>query len=254
MIKYCFLIYFVVSLGLVAPAYAAKEAKKPEPQDWHFNGPFGTYDKAALQRGFLVYKNVCAACHSMDKMHYRNLNGLGYTEAQIKAIAAEYTIIDGPNEEGEMFERPGRPSDKFKNPFPNIQAAKAANGGAYPPDMSLINFARKYGADYIYALLAKGYVDPPEGKILLDGQYYNSYMAGNIIAMAPPLSNGLVSYPDGSPETVEQYAKDVAEFLQYASDPKMELRKEIGVRAMIFLFFFTLVFYLAKRKIWKDVH
>lgn len=239
---------------LSVPAIAAGDSEEPPHQHWHFDGPFGQYDKGALQRGFLVYKNVCSACHSMKQMHYRNLDGLGYDEAQIKAIAAEYMITDGPNEEGEFFERPGRAADRFKSPFPNEAAAKAANNGAYPPDMSLIVNARHHGADYIYALLAKGYVEAPEGKELAAGQYYNKYMPGNVISMAPPLSDGLVAYPDGSPETVEQYAKDVTEFLKYASDPHLESRKQIGIRAIIFLFFFSLVFFLAKKKLWKDVH
>ncbi len=243
---------FVVTAN--TSVYAAEAGAVPAHQHWHFDGPMGSYDKAALQRGFLVYKNVCSACHSMKHMHYRNLDALGYSEAQIKAIASDYMISDGPNEDGEFFERPGRPADRFKSPFPNEAAAKAANNGAYPPDMSLIVNARHHGADYIYALLAKGYVEPPEGKELAPGQYYNKYMAGNVISMAAPLSDGLVAYPDGSPETVSQYAKDVTEFLKYASDPHLESRKEIGIRAMIFLFFFSLVFFLAKKKLWKDVH
>lgn len=245
--------------ALMAPTkaiMAAEGAETPPHQHWHFDGAFGQYDKAALQRGFLVYKNVCSACHSMERMAYRNLDGLGYNEAQIKAIASEFMIKDGPNDEGEYFERPGRPSDRFKSPFENVQQSKAANGGSYPPDMSLIAFSRHHGADYIYALLAKGYVEPPEDwhGTLASGQYYNKYMAGNVISMAPPLTDGIVSYPDGSPETVDQYAKDVAEFLQYAADPHMEERKEIGIRVMIFLFFFCLVFFAAKKKLWKDVH
>ncbi len=160
--------------------------------------------------------------------------------------------MDGPNEEGEMFERPGLPSDRFVAPYANKEQARAANNGAYPPDMSLIAIARKGGADYLYSLLV-GYEDAPEGKELLPGQYWNKYMPGHVIAMAAPLSDGQIAYPDGSPETLEQYSKDVAHFLQWAADPKMEQRKETGIRALIFLFFFTLIFYLAKRKLWKNV-
>lgn len=237
---------------IAAPTQAAKEYVKPIELDWSFDGPLGAYDKDALQRGFLIYKQVCAACHSMSKLSYRNLEGIGYDEAQVKAIAMEYRVTDGPNDEGEMFERPGRPSDRFVSPYANPEQARAANNGAYPPDMSLIAHARKGGADYLYSLLV-GYEEPPEGKELLPGQYWNKYMPGHIIAMAPPLMDGQIPYPDGSPETVDQYAKDVAHFLQWAADPKMEERKAVGIRVMIFLFFFTLVFYLAKRKIWKDV-
>jgi len=240
----------------VKTVLAAEGAATPPNQSWSFEGPFGQYDKAALQRGFLVYKNVCSACHSMKYMSYRNLDALGYSEEQIKSIASEYMIQDGPDDEGEYFERPGRPSDRFKSPFENSQQAKAANGGAEPPDMSLLVHARPHGADYIYALIAKGFDDSGEHHMELSaGQYYNKYMLnGNVISMTPPLSDGLVSYPDGSPETVDQYARDVAEFLQYASDPHMEARKEVGIRVMIFLFFFCLVFYMAKKKLWKDVH
>ncbi len=235
------------------PTFAAEGAVEPPHQHWHFDGPRGMYDKAALQRGFLVYKNVCAACHSLKRVAFRNLDGLGYDESQIKAIASEFTITDGPNDQGEMFDRPGRPADRFPAPFANPQAAKASNNGAFPPDMSLLVNARHHGADYIYALLAEGYVDAPEHTELAPGQYYNKYMAGHVISMAAPLSDGIVAYPDGSPETVKQYAKDVTEFLKYAADPHMEARKNIGMRAMIFLFFFCLVFFMAKKKIWKDV-
>jgi ubiquinol-cytochrome c reductase cytochrome c1 subunit len=240
-------------MGASPAAFAAEGGTAPEHQHWHFDGPFGQYDKAALQRGFLVYRQVCSACHSMDKLSYRNLEGIGYDDSQVKAIAQEYTVIDGPNDEGEMFERPAIPSDRFVSPFPNEQAAKASNGGAMPPDLSLIAHARHGGADYVYSLLAKGYVEPHGDVTLLPGQYYNEYMAGHVIAMAPPLSDGLVAYPDGSPERVEQYAKDVAEFLQWAADPHMEARKSAGLSVMIFLAMFSLVFFLAKKKVWKNV-
>jgi len=234
-------------------AMAAGKAKKPPQQDWTFNGPFGTYDKAALQRGYKVYKEVCAACHAMKRVHFRNLTALGYSEDQIKNIAAEYTVIDGPDSEGEMFERQARLSDHFVSPYPNKQAAKAANG-AYPPDMSLITKARKDGSNYVYALLT-GYDDPAKhGKTLMDGQYYNKYMAGNVIAMAPPLMDGQIAYEDGSPETMEQYARDVTHFLTWAAQPEMEERKRLGIQVLLFLFVFTGIMYAVKKKIWKDVH
>lgn len=234
-------------------AMAAGGGLKPPKQDWSFNGMTGTYDRAALQRGFKVYKNVCSACHGMKHLHYRNLDALGYNENQIKNIAAEYTIIDGPNDEGEMFERPAIPADKFWSPYANDKQAAAANGGALPPDLSLITKARVNGTDYLYALLT-GYKEAPEGKVLLSGQYYNKYMSGNIIAMAPPLSDGVVGYEDGSPETVEQYAKDITYFLTWSADPYMEERKRMGIMVLLFLLAFAGVMYGVKKKIWADLH
>lgn len=241
-------------LFLAAPqAQAAGDQKAAPHQHWHFSGPFGTYDRDALQRGYLVYRQVCSACHAMKRVSFRNLEDMGYDEAQIKAIASEYTVIDGPDETGEMFDRPARPSDYFPSPFPNKNAAKASNGGAYPPDLSLITKARHHGADYIYALLT-GYEEPPADAHLLDGQYYNPYMAGHVIAMAPPLSDGMVAYSDDSPMTVEQYSKDVAEFLTWAAEPEMEHRKKLGLQVLLFLAAFAAVMYGIKKKIWADVH
>lgn len=234
-------------------AFAAGDAKTPPKQDWNFSGPFGTYDRGALQRGFQVYKQVCSACHSMKLLSYRNLADLGYTENEVKAIAREYTVMDGPDDEGEMFERAALPSDRFVSPYPNDEAAKFANNGAYPPDMSLIAKARKYGADYIYALLT-GYEDAPPGKELLAGQHYNKYMAGNIIAMAAPLSDGMIAYEDGSPETMSQYSRDVSEFLMWASEPKLEQRKQTGVMVILYLIGFFGVMVAVKKKIWADQH
>lgn len=246
----------LIALLAVFPAanksHAADSGKAPPHQDWSFNGPFGTFDRGALQRGFQVYKQVCAACHSMDYLSYRNLTALGYSEGQIKTIAAEYTVIDGPNDEGDMFERPGKPSDKFVNPYPNEKAARYANNGALPPDMSLIAKARMGGADYIYALLT-GYEDPPEGVELGAGQHWNKYMAGNKIAMAAPLSDGMIAYEDGSPETMEQYSKDISHFLMWAAEPHMEVRKQTGIKVVLFLIVFAGIMYAVKRKIWADV-
>jgi ubiquinol-cytochrome c reductase cytochrome c1 subunit len=239
---------------LFAPGTAkAAEGGEPLPHlHWHFDGITGTYDKAALQRGFKVYREVCAACHSMDLLHYRNLSALGYSEGQVKAIAAEYEVEDGPNDEGEMYTRPGRPSDRFVNPYPNKQAAMYANNGAMPPDMSLLVKARHGGPDYIYAILT-GYEEGHE-KDLMEGQYWNKYMPGHVIAMAPPLSSGMVAYEDGSPETLSQYAKDVSEFLTWASEPHLEARKYTGIKALIFLLVFAGVLYTVKRKVWSDLH
>lgn len=243
-----------VSLCLASPVAMASEGESVMTHaDFSFNGPFGTYDKASLQRGLMVYRNVCSACHSLKRVAYRNLEALGYSEEQTKAIAAEYTVMDGPNDEGEMFERPARPSDKFKSPFPNDNAAMAANGGALPPDLSLITKARHGGADYVFSLMT-GYGVAPEHISVPEGKYYNRTMAGNVIAMAPPLAAGAVAYEDGSPQTVEQYAKDVSTFLAWAAEPEMEQRKQMGVKVILFLVVFAGIMYAVKRQVWKKVH
>ena len=219
----------------VSGAQASQSSGVKEIVDipFSFEGPLGTYDKAALQRGLMVYRNVCSACHSLKRVAYRNLEALGYSEDQIKTIAGEYTVMDGPNDEGEMFERPARPSDRFKSPFANEKAAAAANGGALPPDLSLITKARHGGADYVYSLLT-GYAEPPHGMEIAEGKHYNKAMDGNVIAMAAPLSDGAVAYEDGTPQIVSQYAKDVATFLTWAAEPEMEHRKQMGVKVLLF--------------------
>ncbi|AGH98398.1 cytochrome c1 [Micavibrio aeruginosavorus] len=240
-------------MGVSVPALAASEAVEPPKVDWSSNGIFGTYDRASLQRGFQVYREVCSACHGMNRLSYRDLAALGYSEGEIKAIAASYMITDGPNEDGEMFERAGRPSDRFKNPYPNENAAKSVNNGALPADLSLIAKARKGGPDYIHAILT-GYAEAPEGTTLLPGQHWNTYMPGHIIAMPAPLIDGQVAYEDGTNQTVDQYAKDVSHFLEWAAEPKMEVRKQTGLKAFLFLLVFTGVAYAVKRKIWSSVH
>ena len=234
-------------------AHAGKATVEAPQQSWSFKGPFGTYDRGGLQRGLKVYRQVCAGCHGMKRVAFRNLEDLGYDESQIKAIAAEYTFMDGPNEDGEMFERQGLPSDRFKSPFANDNAAKANNGGALPPDLSLIVKARHDGANYLYGLLT-GYESPPEGFKILQGQYYNKYMPGHVIAMAPPLADDAVTYEDGTPQTAEQYARDVTHFLAWASEPEMEDRKRLGFNVLVFLIVFAGVMYGVKKKIWANVH
>ncbi|HCM83894.1 MAG TPA: cytochrome c1 [Alphaproteobacteria bacterium] len=244
-------ILFSITLFAV-PVMAAGGTIEYPKVEWHQSGPFGTFDRAQLQRGFQVYKQVCAACHSMRQLSYRNLSALGYDENQIKAIAAEYMITDGPNDEGEMFERPGRPSDKFKSPFANEKAARAANAGAYPPDLSLMAKARHDGANYLHALLT-GYEEPHDGTVVPEGMYYNKYFSGHLIAMAPPLMEGSVAYADGTEASVDQMAKDVTAFLAWAAEPEMEERKKMGFQVILFLAVFSVVMYLAKKQVWKNV-
>jgi ubiquinol-cytochrome c reductase cytochrome c1 subunit len=260
------------------PALAAGDAKTPEPVDFSFKGPFGRFDQAQLQRGYKVYREVCAACHSMELVSFRNLGQKGgpfYDPAYsnpndnpyVKTIAAEYQINDIDSETGDVIQRPGTSADAFPSPYPNEAAARAGNGGALPPDLSVMAKARKYGPDYIHALLA-GYKDPPAGLKVTPGQYYNPYMAGDttpfwtgeghapeggFIAMPPQLAPDKVTFDDGTPSTIDQQAKDVAAFLYWAAEPKMEERKAFGFGAMIYLVIFAGLLYASYRRIWRNV-
>ena len=223
--------------------------------DWSFKGLFGKFDRGALQRGYQVYTEVCASCHSMKYVSYRNLaekGGPEFSEAQAKAIAASFEVTDGPNSDGEMFVRPAKLSDKFVMPYENIKAAEAANGGAYPPDMSVLVKARGGGVDYIYSLL-QGYEDPPIGVTLDEGVHYNKYMYGNKIKMANPLSEGLVEYADGTNATVEQMSKDVTTFLMWAAEPHLESRHQMGFKAILYLIILTTLVYFSMKRIWSRV-
>ncbi|MEM8988164.1 MAG: cytochrome c1 [Pseudomonadota bacterium] len=274
----------VIGLGIAllvggaaqAAGDAKTAAKYPHKQHWHFNGPFGTFDALAVQRGFQVYKEVCASCHSMDLLSYRNLGQKGgpfyldYCPEElglpdtvdcsnpndnpiVKAIAAEYMVVDGPDEFGDMFERPGEPKDRFVSPYANENAARAVNNGAYPPDMSVLTKARKSGPDYIYALLTH-YEEAPQGFKVPPGQYYNPYYEGHLLSMAAPLSDGIVDYEDESvPETTSQYAKDVVEFLHWSAEPKLEVRKRLGFMVITYLILFAAVLYWSYRKVWADI-
>ncbi len=236
-----------------APARAADEAPTPPRQEWSFDGVFGTYDRAALQRGFQVYKEVCSACHPVKHLYFRDLAQIGYDENQVKAIAATYQVTDGPNDKGQMYQRPGRSSDPIPGPFPNDEAARAANNGALPPDQSLIVKERDDGPDYVYALL-NGFVPPPHGFEVRPGLYYNEYFPGHQIAMPPPLSAGAVTYADGTKATVPQMAHDVTTFLTWAAEPNLEERHRTGFKVFLFLIVGVGVFYAAKRRIWAAIH
>jgi ubiquinol-cytochrome c reductase cytochrome c1 subunit len=219
---------------------------------WPSEGLFGTIDRAGAQRGLQVYREVCAACHGLQYVAFRTLSDLGYNEDEIKALAAEYTITDGPDDSGEMFERPGLPSDRVPSPYPNEQAAAAANGGKAPPDLSLITKARMNGQDYLYSLLT-GYEDPPADLEVPAGGYYNAYFPGHVIAMPPPLSADQVTYADGTPATIDQMASDVTQFLTWAAEPKLEARKQTGLKVMLFLLVLSGLTFALKRKVWADV-
>ncbi len=243
---------FIGFIAISSPAYSAGEAIELPQQHWSFDGVTGTFDRAALQRGYQVYREVCAACHGMRFLAYRNLSEIGLSELEVKAIAAEYTVIDGPNDEGEMFERAALPSDRFVGPYENEKQARYANNGAYPPDLSLMTKARKDGSNYVYALLT-GYKEAPKDFKMGAGMHYNKYFSGHQIAMAAPLSDEQISYADGTSATVEQMAHDVTQFLTWAAEPHMEARKKMGIKVLLFLFAFAIVMYLTKKKVWSDI-
>ena len=250
------LLYLIILL--VGVSYNSKAAEKVEylKTDWSFKGLFGKFDRGALQRGYQVYTEVCAACHSMKYLSYRNLyepGGPEFSEDQAKIIASQFEVTDGPNSEGEMFTRPARLSDNFVSPYENEQAATAANGGAYPPDMSVLVKARKGGANYIYSVLV-GYEDPPPGVTLDEGVYYNKYMIGNKIKMPNNLSDDLVDYADGTQATVDQMAKDVTTFLSWAAEPELESRHKTGVKVILYLVLLSILVFLSMKKIWSRVN
>ena len=265
---------FAASLAATALPARAQEAEAPPRQHWSFWGPFGTYDPAQLQRGFKIYREVCSNCHSIKLLSFRNLadpGGPAFTEAQAATIAATFQVTDGPNDQGQMFQRPGKISDYFPPPFANDQAARAALGGKLPPDMSDLAKARSYewgfpqfifdafimyqedGPDYIHAIL-NGYTDPPAGFVLPPGGQYNKYFPGGAIGMPKPLSDGQVQYTDGTPTTVDQYGRDVAAFLMWAAEPTLDARKRLGFQVMMFLIVFTALLYFTKRRVWHAVH
>jgi ubiquinol-cytochrome c reductase cytochrome c1 subunit len=245
---------FAIAAALLAALAATPAMAQDESyakQNWSFNGPFGTFDRAAAQRGYQVFKEVCSTCHSLQQGYYRDLAGIGLSEAQIAATAASVTVPT-IGDDGQPTERPALPSDHFRSPYPNELAARATFNGAYPPDLSVIEKARAGGADYLYALLT-GYSDPPTTMKMGDGLNYNKAFPGNQIGMPQPLHDGQVTYGDGTPATVEQMSKDVITFLTYESNPEMEVRKRMGVKMVLFFLALTGLTYALKRKVWSDV-
>ncbi len=254
--------FFILILSLITfiidGALAVSSQDKPKNIKWPFDGIFGYFDKRAIQRGFQVYKEVCQTCHSLRYISYRNLEEVGFSPQEVKAIASGYQITDGPNDQGEMFQRPANPTDMFVPPYENEKAARAANNGAYPVDLSLIVNARPNGANYVYSILT-GYLSVddanalPKGFKLSSGMHFNPYFPNKQIAMPPPLSDNLVSYADGTEATIDQMAKDIVTFLQWTAEPEMENRKLMGIKITIYLIIFTIIFYLAKRRIWRKI-
>ncbi len=249
------LTFALLALTMLHTQAIASESKHHKQINWPFDGALGKVERQSAQRGFQVYKEVCAACHGLNRVAFRTLSGIGFSEAEIKALSAEYQVQDGPNDEGEMFKRPGKPSDKFVPPFANDNAAQAANGGAIPPDLSLIIKSRHDGANYLYSLMT-GYDEPvPAGEEVPDGMYYNPYFInGHLLRMPAPLTAGRVTYMDGTEASVDQMAYDVVNFLQWAAEPEMEERKHMGIKVMIFLFIMTGLLWIAKKRVWKKLH
>ena len=240
--------------GATTTAANSAEIVSFPKKEWSWQGVFGTYDRSQLQRGLQAYKSVCAACHGLKFIAFRDLMDLGYSAAEIKTFAKTIEVTNKePNDEGEIFKRPARAADYFPDPFPNKQAARAANTGAYPPDLSLVVESRVGGADYLHALLT-GYTDPPKGVKLGDGMYYNKAYPGHQIAMPAPIMDDSVEYKDGTKPTVNQIATDVTAFLAWASEPNMEARKSMGIKVMLFLFAFLFVLIGMKRRTWSSVH
>ncbi len=241
-----------ISFYFPKATHAASSNIELMTQNWPFNGIFGRFDNSSLKRGFKVYREVCAGCHGIRHVSYRDLEDIGFTKDEIKVIAADYEMIDGPNDEGEMFEREAKPSDKFVSPYTNDKEARFANNGSYPPDLSLIVKARNGGADYIYSLL-NGYKDYPEDFEASEGMYYNEFYPGNQIAMPSPIMDDIIEFDDGTEATLNQISKDVTSFLAWTAEPELEKRKSLGLKTIFFLVLLTIMLLGVKRKVWKDV-
>ncbi len=252
--KIALLLSVAAVVGGAGIVFAAGDQKKPVQAHWSFDGVFGKVDKQSAQRGLQVYKEVCSACHGISRVAFRTLSDIGFSEAEIKALAASYTVQDGPNDAGEMFDRPGLPSDHFPSPYANENAARAAQNGAYPPDLSLIVKSRPDGANYLYSLMIGYGQAVPEHHAVPEGMHYNPYFPGGNIAMPAPISEGQVSFEDGTEASVDQMSRDVVNFLQWTAEPEMEARKQMGIKVLIYLAIMTVFLYIAKRNIWRRIH
>ncbi|XP_019716139.1 cytochrome c1, heme protein, mitochondrial [Hippocampus comes] len=246
----------VIGAGAAGLALALHQSVKasdlelhPPNYPWSHGGPLSSLDHASIRRGYQVYKQVCSACHSMEYLAFRNLVGVSHTEDEVKAIAEEVEVVDGPDETGEMFTRPGKLSDYFPKPYANPEAARAANNGALPPDLSYIVNARHGGEDYVFSLLT-GYCEPPAGVAVREGLYYNPYFPGQAIGMAPPIYNEILEYDDGTPATMSQVAKDVCTFLRWAAEPEHDQRKRMGLKLLMGSAILVPLLYYMKRHRW----
>ncbi|MBK47770.1 MAG: cytochrome c1 [Pelagibacteraceae bacterium] len=249
MLKKIFFILF--TLFFFIPNSFSKEDVKLKKQNWSFQGIFGRFDNSTLQRGLQVYQEVCSACHGVKRLRFRELTNLGFTKEQIVNYAKTFEILDGPNELGEMFIRPGEPTDTFVSPYKNKEEAIAING-AYPPDLSLLTKAMKNGPDYIYSLLV-GYEDPPNDFELPDGLYYNPYHDGSVIAIPQPLYDEAIEYIDGTNASIHQLSYDIVNFLSWAAEPELQKRKALGLKVLIFLIVLTALLYVTMKEIWSRI-
>ena len=246
-------ILFIILIISSSHLFAAGEIKNAPKQKWSFDGLTGQFDISSIQRGYKVYREVCSGCHSMNLLYYRDLIDIGFSNEEVKAIATEYTVLDGPNDEGEMFERAAKPSDHFVSPYINEQEARYSNNGSYPPDLSVITKTKKNGPDYIYNLLM-GYTDPPDDFELGEGMYYNKWKEGHQIAMAQPLDEGYVDYDDGTENSLPQLSKDITNFLVWAAEPELEERKRIGIKVLLFFIIAGALVYTVKNRLWRKIH
>jgi ubiquinol-cytochrome c reductase cytochrome c1 subunit len=251
MIKKFFFIIF--SFFFLIPNSFGKDKILLKKQNWSFEGIFGRYDNSTLQRGLQIYQEVCSTCHGMKRLRFRELKDLGFTNYQIKKYAETFEILDGPNELGEMFKRPGEPSDTFVSPYKNKEEAKTAFGGVYPPDLSLLTKAMKNGPNYIYSLLTGYEENPPKDFELTDGLYYNPYHDGKVIAMPPPLYDNAIKYIDGTNASLHQLSFDIVHFLNWAAEPELQKRKSLGLKVLLFLIILTLLLYVTMKEIWSRI-
>ena len=251
MIKNFFFIIF--SFFFLITNLFAEEEMPLKKQNWTFEGIFGRYDNSTLQRGLQIYQEVCSACHGMKRLRFRELKDLGFTNDQIKQYAKTFEILDGPNELGEMFTRPGEPSDTFVSPYKNKEEAKATFGGSYPPDLSLLTKAMKNGPDYIYSLLTSYEESPSLDFELTDGLYYNPYYDGKVIAMPPPIYDNVIEYIDGTDANLHQLSYDIVNFLNWAAEPELQKRKSLGLKVLLFLIALTLLLYVTMKEIWLRI-
>ena len=248
-----YLIFFSFFLIFASFKSYSVDTLSLKKQSWTFSGLFGRYDTSSLQWGLQIYQEVCSTCHGLKRLRFRELEAIGFTNEQIKEYASTFEIQDGPNDQGETYTRPGNPEDTFISPYKNEQEARAAFGGAYPPDLSLITKARKNGPDYIYSLLT-GYEDPPVNLNLSDGLYYNPYIEGKVIAMPPPLYDAVIQYIDGTNPNLHQLTYDIVSFLNWVAEPELEARKSLGLKVIIFLIILTSLFYVTMKNIWSRIN
>ena len=245
--------FIILTIFFLTPNLFGEEKAVLKKQEWDFQGIFGRYDKPTLQRGLQIYQEVCSSCHGIKRLRFRELKGIGFSDEQIKEYAATFEILDGPDDQGQMFTRTGEPKDTFISPWKNEQEARAAFGGAYPLDLSLITKARKDGSNYLYSLLTGYEEEAPEGFEVPEGLYYNPYKDGKLIAMPPPLYDAVIQYIDGSNPSLHQLGYDIVSFLNWVAEPELQKRKSLGLKVLFFLIVLTSLLYVTMKEIWSRI-